>query len=58
MLDGVVAVLVQGPEQLLQALLHAVGVGRRGVQSVGEARHAQLLLLVDLGDDALLVHRL
>ena len=58
-LDGVVAVLVQRPQQLLQALLHPVSVGSgRGVERVGEARHGQLLLLVDLGDYALLVHGL
>ena len=58
MLDGVVPVLVQGPEELLQALLDPVGVGRVGVEGIGEAGHAQLLLLVDLGDDPLLVHGL
>ena len=57
-LDGVMPVLVEGPQQLLQALLHPVGVGRALVQRVGEAGHRELLLLVDLGDDALLVHGL
>ncbi len=65
-LDRVVSVLMQGPEQLLEALLHppcggplqlVVGAAD-GVQRVRVARHAQLLLLVDLADDALLVHGL
>ena len=66
-LDGVVPVLVEGPEQLLQALLHALGplpvellvaVAAEAVEGVGVARHGELLLLVDLRDDALLVHGL
>ncbi len=58
-LYGVMSVLVKRPQQLLQALLHPVGVRRGGrVKRVSEASHAQLLLLVDLGNHTLLVHGL
>ena len=56
-LDGVVPVLVKGPQQLLQALLHPprrrpvqllVSITAEGVEGVRVARHGELLLLVDL----------
>lgn len=53
--DAVVPVLVQRPQQLLQALLDAVRVGRVLVERVRVARHGVALLLVDGGEDALLV---
>ena len=58
MLDGVVPVFVKSTKQLLETLLDSVGVGRALVEGVGEAGHGELLLLVDLGDDSLLVHGL
>ena len=42
-------VLVHGAEELLEALLHAVGVGRALVEGVGVALHRLLLPLVDPG---------
>lgn len=57
-LDGVVSVLVQCAQQLLQAFLNPVRVGRALVESIGEASHGDLLLVVDLRDNSLLVHSL
>ena len=48
MLDGVVPVLVECPEQFLETLLDHVGVGVGGlVQTLCVAVHRYLLLLVD-----------
>ena len=46
-LDGVVPVLVHGPQQLLKTLLDPVRVGRRFVKGVGVALHGFLLSLVN-----------
>ena len=45
MLDGVVPVLVERSQQLLETLLDPVGVGRVLVEGVGEAGHGHLLAL-------------
>lgn len=47
-LDGVVSVLMESSEQLLQTFLHSVGVRWILVQSICKAGHWQLLLLVYL----------
>ena len=44
-LDGVVPVLVERSQQLLETLLDPVGVGRVLVEGVGEAGHGHLLAL-------------
>ena len=44
-LDGVVPVLVERPEQLLEALLNPVRVGWVLVEGVGEAGHGHLFAL-------------
>ena len=46
-LDGVVPVLVHGPQQLLETFLYPVGVGRRFVEGVSVALHGFLLSLVN-----------
>ena len=54
--DAVVTVLVKGPKQFFQTFLDAVGVGWILVQSVCVACHGVALLLVNGGQDALLMY--
>jgi hypothetical protein len=56
MADAVVTVLVEGTEQLFQALLNAVGVGWILVERVRVTSHGVALLLVNGGQNALLMH--
>ena len=46
-LDGVVPVLVHGPQELLETLLDSVSVRRRFVEGVSVALHGFLLSLVN-----------
>ena len=58
MLNGMVSVLMQGSQQLLQAFLNSVSVWWVFIQSFGVAVHGHFFLLVDHGDDSLLMHSL
>lgn len=56
MADAVVTVLVQSAEQFLQTLLDTVGVGWILIKSFRVAVHGLALLLVNGGQDALLMN--
>jgi len=56
MADAVMTVLVEGPKQLFQTLLNAVGVGWILVQRVRVTCHGVALLLVNGGQNALLMY--
>lgn len=56
MADAVMSILVQSTKQFLQALLDTVGVGRILIKGIRVASHSVALLLVNGGQNALLMN--